>query len=94
MEQLSQNSAKHRAELLQALNAELGADAGRERSVEMDMSYSLDELRQFVAQSSICRHFTFVQQLEGTTQVRHKAQQHEEPVYHFIINLPAAATIH
>lgn len=59
-------------EWLEVLRADLEIKTGREKEQEQvrETSYTLEELRQFLAKSSIRSRFAFVSELESTTQVR------------------------
>lgn len=71
-ENVIQNTAKQRVELLEALRTDLETESRSEKEQEQvrDTSYTLEELRQFLAKSSIRSRFAFVTELESTTQVR------------------------
>lgn len=71
-ENVIQNTAKQRVELLEALRTDLETESRSEKEQEQvrDTSYTLEELHQFLAKSSIRSRFAFVTELESTTQVR------------------------
>lgn len=71
-ENVIQNTEKQRVELLEALRTDLETESRSEKEQEQvrDTSYTLEELRQFLAKSSLRSRFAFVSELESTTQVR------------------------